>query len=378
MSPSTTSRPSDGAVAAPAVGGRRKAFHKLRVADITPLTDDALTITFDVPEELRDEYRFQAGQHVAIMSELAGDEVRRNYSICAPESSGTLRVAVKRLPEGVFSGYAHSTLKVGDELDVLTPAGRFVTLLDPAHAKHYAAIAAGSGITPVISILASALEAEPDSECTLIYANRTTRSIMFLEELQDLKNRYPTRFAFYNVLSREQQDVEMFSGRIDGAKLDAFLQTVLPPDTVDEWFLCGPMEMVDSLRDALLARGVDSHHVHRELFHTGPLPSRPRADATAVRDAGAAEVTIVLDGRRSTFEVPKLGEPILDAALRVRADAPFACKGGVCGTCRARLVEGEVEMDQNYALEADEQEAGFVLACQSHPTTERVTLDFDT
>ncbi|MGA2929072.1 MAG: 2Fe-2S iron-sulfur cluster-binding protein, partial [Solirubrobacteraceae bacterium] len=248
--------------------------------------------------------------------------------------------------------------------------------LDPANAKHYAAIAAGSGITPIISILTSALELEPDSECTLIYGNRTTSSIMFLEELQDLKNRFPTRFALYNVLSREQQDAELLCGRIDGPKLRGFVGTCVDAETVDEWFLCGPMEMVDELRAVLAGRGVDPSHVHRELFHTGPPPPR-RADGAAVAQAGASQVTIVLDGRRSTLEVARLGEPILDHALKVRPDAPFACKGGVCGTCRAKLVEGEVQMDTNYALEAEELDAGYVLACQSHPCSERVTLDFD-
>ena len=375
MSPSTISRRSEAAAQAPA-GARRKAFHKLRVADLRPLTDDALAITFEVPEELREDYRFRAGQHVAVMSVLAGDQVRRNYSICTPEPSRTLCVAVKRLPDGVFSGYAHARLKVGDTLDVLTPAGRFSTALLPANANHYAAIAAGSGIAPIISILSSALELEPDSECTLIYGNRTTASIMFLEELQDLKNRFPTRFAFYNVLSREHQDIELFNGRIDRPKLSAFLASFVAPETVDEWFLCGPMEMVEELRGVLLEHGVDTAHVHRELFHTGALPVA-RRDGAAVRAAGASEVTIILDGRRSTLEVQRLGDPILDRALHARPDAPYACKGGVCGTCRAKLVDGEVEMDQNYALEADELNAGYVLACQSHPRSERVTLDFD-
>jgi len=376
MSRSITSRRSDAPADASAANGHRKAvFHELRVAALERLTDDSLTITFEVPERLRDEYRFRAGQHVAVVSEVTGDQVRRNYSICAPEGSGILRVAVKLLPGGVFSGYAHRALKVGDTLEVLTPAGRFCASLDPANAKHYVAVAAGSGITPIISILASALETEPASECTLIYGNRTTGSIMFLEQLQDLKNRFPTRFSLYNVLSREPQDVELFSGRIDGPKLGGFLERLVAPEAVDEWFLCGPMEMIDELRAVLEEHGVDPGHVHRELFHTGPAPP-PRPDDASVL-AGASRVTIVLDGRRSTLELGRLGETILEATLRVRGDAPYACKGGVCGTCRARLVEGEVQMDTNYALEADELDAGYVLACQSHPCSERVTLDFD-
>ena len=377
MSRSITSNRSEPAASAPADGHRKTVFHKLRVAALEQLTDDSLTITFDVPERLREAYRFRAGQHVAVVSEVAGDEVRRNYSICAPERSGILRVAVKRLPGGVFSGYAHEALAVGDTLDVLTPAGRFCAPLHPANAQHYVAIAAGSGITPIISILASALEIEPRSECTLIYGNRTTASIMFLEELQDLKNRFPTRFSFYNVLSREGQDVDLLCGRIDGPKLNGFMDVLVAPQTVDEWFLCGPMEMVDELRTVLREHGVESSHVHRELFHTGPAPAPRRAQDSAAGVDGASQVTIVLDGRRSTLALHRLGEPILDAALRVRGDAPYACKGGVCGTCRAKIVDGEVEMDSNYALEADELDAGYVLACQSHPCSERVTLDFD-
>lgn len=363
---------------APSAARRHGLFHPLSVATVERLTDDAVAITFAVPDELRDAYDFDAGQHLTVRTEIDGVEVRRNYSICAPASSGRLRVAVKRLDGGAFSAFATGTLAVGDVVDVMTPTGRFVPRLDPSRARHYCAIAAGSGITPVLSIVASALAVEPGSSVTLVYGNRTSRSVMFLDELADLKDRYPTRFRLINVLSREQQDVELFHGRLDEAKLTRLLQTVVPVDTVDEWFLCGPFAMVEQARDTLLAAGARADAVHVELFHVEGEAPRVAGAAEAPADLGeASTVTITLDGRSTTFPVPRGGTRILDAALAVRGDAPYACKGGVCGTCRAKLVSGEVSMERNYALEPDELEAGFVLACQSSPLTDEVVLDFD-
>lgn len=354
------------------------AFHPLQVAWVESLTEDAAAITFDVPAELAEDYRFVQGQHLTIRSSFIGDDVRRNYSICAPVSSGDLRIAVKRLPGGAFSGYAIESLRVGDEVDVMTPTGGFFTPLDPANAKHYCAIAAGSGITPIMSILPTTLETEPASRFTLLYANRTSKSVMFLEELEDLKDRYPERVHLVHVLSREPQEVELFSGRIDSSRLLRFFATVLPPDTVDEWFLCGPYAMVADLRQTLLKAGVDRRRVHAELFHVESVPPPLR---TAVEAGGGAaddaEVTITLDGRQSTFALDRDGIAVLHAALKVRSDAPYACQGGVCGTCRARVVEGEVRMDQNWALEPEEVERGYVLTCQSHPMTDRLVLDYD-
>jgi ring-1,2-phenylacetyl-CoA epoxidase subunit PaaE len=356
---------------------RHAVFHPLRVAEVERLTDDAVAVTFDVPAELAQDYRFVQGQHLTVRTELAGDDVRRNYSICAPASSGRLRIAVKRLAGGAFSAYALERLRPGDTVDVMTPTGRFFTELDPANARHYCCIAAGSGITPVLSIVASALEAEPQSRVTLLYANRTSKSVMFLEELEDLKDRYPERFHLVHVLSREPQDVEMFSGRLDGERLQRMLDTILPVDTVDEWFLCGPYDMVTALRETLSAAGADRRHVHAELFHVGDAPPRPRRTEVPEELAEGADVTIVLDGRRSQFRLGADGVPVLEAALAVRGDAPFACRGGVCGTCRAKVVEGSVDMDQNWALEPEEVERGYVLTCQSHPTSEKVVLDYD-
>jgi ring-1,2-phenylacetyl-CoA epoxidase subunit PaaE len=361
-----------------AVSRRHGVFHPLAVQSVEQLTEDAVAITFAVPDELRDNYAFDAGQHLTVRTEIDGVEIRRNYSICAPATSGRLRVAVKRLEGGVFSRFATGALAAGDVVDVMTPTGRFVPRLDAGQAKHYCAVAAGSGITPVLSIVATVLDVEPLSTVTLVYGNRTTRSVMFLDELADLKDRHPTRFRVINVLSREQQDVELFNGRIDAAKLTRLMETLIPPDSVDEWFLCGPFAMVEQARDTLLAAGVQLAHVHVELFHVeGEAPRESVAEQDATRDAGTSSVTITLDGRATTFDVPRGGPRILDAALAVRADAPYACKGGVCGTCRAKLVTGEVAMDRNYALEPDEIESGFVLACQSTPITDEVVLDFD-
>ena len=396
-----------------AVLRRHGVFHPLRVNSVERLTDDAVAITFDVPAELQDDYAFEAGQHLTVRMDIAGEEVRRNYSICAPASSGRLRVAVKRLDGGVFSAFATSGLQPGDTVDVMTPTGRFHVPLDPANAKHYCAFAAGSGITPVISIVASALEVEPASTFTLVYGNRSTSSIMFLDELADLKDRYPTRFRLINVLSREPQEVDLFSGRLDEGKVRRLLTTLIPVESVDEWFLCGPFAMVEGAREALLEAGVGTSHIHAELFHVegeapresvspeqvrdtllaegvgrahvhmelfhveGEAPRETVAAGVAARDQGTSSVTVVLDGRSSTFDVRRGGQRILDAALAVRPDAPYACKGGVCGTCRAKLLDGEVTMDRNYALEQDEIDAGFVLACQSQPVSDTVSLDFD-
>ena len=362
---------------------RRATIYPLRVAQVEPLTDDAVAIELDVPPELAEDYDFVQGQHISLRCVDAGDDVRRSYSICSAAGSGRLRVAVKCLPGGVFSAYARDRLRSGDVVEVVTPTGHFNTPLDPAAERRYAMIAAGSGIAPVFSIIATVLDREPLSSVVLIYGNRTVADIMFLEELEDLKNVHPERFALYNVLSREEQDVALFHGRLDRDRLGVFLDELVPPGDVDEWFLCGPRGLVDSARELLMEWGVDPSRVHAELFHTESIEAareRATADAgpLARTDAGAsAKVTIVLDGRRSTFTMDRRRERVLDAALRVRSDAPYACRGGVCGTCRAKLLEGTVAMEQCYALEQSEIDSGFVLACQSHPTSDSVVLDFD-
>jgi len=280
-----------------------------------------------------------------------------------------------------MSGWLNDSVKVGDEIEVMTPLGGFTCPTQPESTRHHVAIAAGSGITPVMSLLTTALAEEPHSRATLVFGNRRTSSIMFLEELEDLKNRYPGRFHLVNVLSREAQDVELFTGRIDRDRLERLFATILPVDTADEWYLCGPFGLVETAREVLSERGVDAHHVHHEVFHVEgqdspgtPRPEVRTADPTAPPEA---VVTVNLDGRSTVIEMPSREETILAATLRARPDAPYSCTGGVCGTCRARVVEGKVRMERNYALEPEEVEAGIVLACQSHPLTDTVALDYD-
>jgi ring-1,2-phenylacetyl-CoA epoxidase subunit PaaE len=361
---------------APQVSARSHgAFHPLRLNAIGQLTNSAVTLTFGVPDELAAAYRFTPGQHLTLRTTVDGEEVRRSYSICSAPSSGRLTVAVKSLEGGVFSTHARTGHSVGDVLDVMTPAGRFGVPLDPAHRKAYVAVVAGSGITPVMSILPAVLETEPQSTFTVVFGNRDSGSVMFVEELADLKDRYPQRLQLVHVLSREPQDADLLTGRIDDAKLGTLLESVVPVEAVDEWLLCGPFELVQQVRESLVGRGVASSAVHLELFHVdgeAPRLARPRAGGT---DAGC-QVTVRLDGRSTTFAMPDEGS-VLDATLGVRADAPFACKGGVCGTCRIKVVEGDVEMSRNYALEPEEIAEGFALACQSVPTSDRLVVDFD-
>ncbi len=372
------------------MGGSRSVFHPLRIGSVEAVTEDAVAITFEVPDELADAYAFTPGQHVVIRTALAGDDARRSYSICSPAGSGVLRVGVRRLPGGAFSERALTALRPGDVLDVMTPSGRFGTRLDPRQRKHYACVAAGSGITPILSIVATTLAVEPRSSVTLLYGNRTHRSVMFLEELADLKDTYPERFSLVHVLSREPQAAELFSGRLDTARMSRLLETVVPPQAVDEWFLCGPHGMVSDLRALLLREGVPRHCVHAEIFHVEPRGSglarsrtpAPNGAGPATGpgpggDPGAARVTVTLDGRSSSFALAPDGPAVLDGVLAVRADAPYACRGGVCGTCRAKVVEGRVEMDTSWALEPDEVAQGYVLTCQAHPVTDALVLDFD-
>lgn len=353
-------------------------FHELRVAAVERLTGDAYAVTLAVPEELREEFRYTAGQHVNVRCTAAGDDVRRSYSICDPARSGPsgpdrVSIGVKCLPGGAFSTYVAERLRPGDPLEVMTPTGGFTPSIDPASAAHYGLVAAGSGITPLLSIAATVLDAERASTVTLFYGNRTSASAMFVEELCDLKDRYPDRLATVHVLSREPRDVELFSGRLDADRFDRLLAALCPVDTVDEWFLCGPFGMVRELRAYLREHGAGSVHV--ELFHADEAP--PPRPVVPADDSDAATVTARLGGSATTFRLGADDVPVLEAFLRERGDVPYACRGGVCGTCRARLIEGEVRMDQNYALEDAELAAGFVLTCQSHPVTDTVRLDYD-
>lgn len=361
---------------------RRASFHPLRVSEVEQLTDTAVALTFDVPDELAEEFVFEPGQHLTLRAEIDGQDVRRSYSICLPRSRALrekkVRVAVSRVPQGVMSNWIADHVQVGDEMQVMTPMGSFVNPVDPTAARHHVAIAAGSGITPVMSLLGTLLEEEPGSRATLVFGNRRTDSIMFLEELADLKNAHPERFRMINVLSREPGDVELFHGRIDAERLERMFDGLIDPDEVDHWYLCGPFGMVEAAREVLGSRGIAEDVVHHEVFHVDDNPPPQSAEPIDTDAEPEAVVTVSLDGRRTEVGMPsKDGETILAATLRERPDAPFSCTGGVCGTCRAKVVDGEVRMDRNYALEPDEVEAGFVLACQSHPVTERAEIDFD-
>jgi ring-1,2-phenylacetyl-CoA epoxidase subunit PaaE len=349
-------------------------FHPLPVAAVDRLTDDSVALTFMVPPDLREEYRHAPGQHLALRRTVDGVEIRRTYSICspapAPEGEGphTLRIGVRLVDGGAFSTYALKEINVGDALQVMTPAGRFT--LDPAPGL-YAAIVGGSGITPVLSIVATLLEREPAARFCLIRSDRTSASTMFLEEVADLKDRYPERLHLVTVLSREEQQAGLPSGRLDQERLAGLLPALLPVDQVAGWFLCGPFGLVQGAERALRELGVTRTRIHEEIFHV-----EPAAPTTTVPAPAHSTVTARLDGRGGTWPVQD-GESLLETVLRNRPDAPYACKGGVCGTCRAFLVTGEVRMDRNFALEPEETEAGYVLACQSHPVTEKVELDFD-
>ncbi|OJU80796.1 MAG: phenylacetic acid degradation protein [Solirubrobacterales bacterium 70-9] len=346
-------------------------FHQLAVAAVEELTPESVAISFEIPSELRDEFEFVPGQHLILEREGA----RRTYSICSPAGGGEVRIAVKLLPGGIFSTWANESLAPGDRLAVAAPTGGFTLAVDSGNRKRYAAIAAGSGITPIVSMASTVLAAEPQSQFVLVYGNRTSATTMFLEELQDLKSLYPERFELINVFSREPQAVELFSGRLDRERLGAILDELVAVGKVDEWLLCGPLGLTETAGEVLAERAVDPAHVHREIFFAEASAATP--SPVGADEGSLASVRIRLGGRESTLPVAQEGAPILDAVLLARADAPYACRGGVCGTCRARVLEGEVGMDTQYALEPSEVEAGYVLACQAHPLSERVVLDFD-
>jgi ring-1,2-phenylacetyl-CoA epoxidase subunit PaaE len=350
------------------MAGSRTDFHQLTVARVDPLTDDSAAVTFDVPPGLAERFAFAPGQSLTVRR---GEE-RRSYSICTAKGRAP-RIGVREVAGGVVSGWLVHEVRPGDVIEVQAPSGSFTPDLDVP--GHHVLIAAGSGITPVLSIAASVLAAQDTSAVTLLYSNRRNDSVMFADEIADLKDAYPERTCLVHVLSREAQEVELFNGRLDAAKLRTLLPVTVDVAAVDHWWLCGPFGMVEDAIGVLEALGVPRGRIHRELFYVEDTPPAPATHAEAAAGPGA-EVTVLLDGRSSTVTVPR-GTPVLDGAQRVRPDLPFACKGGVCGTCRARLVEGEVTMRRNYALEQEELDAGYVLTCQSLPTSGQITVDYD-
>ncbi|MBI3506071.1 MAG: phenylacetate-CoA oxygenase/reductase subunit PaaK [Proteobacteria bacterium] len=351
-------------------------FHTLEIEDIRRETQDCVSVAFHVPAGLAAAYRFAPGQHLTLKAHIDGQEQRRSYSICTAPHEGALRVAIKRVPGGVFSGFANDRLKAGDRLEVGTPEGHFGLVPDPSAARDIVLVAAGSGITPVIAIAKAVLAQEPASRVVLVYANRTIDSIVFREEIEDLKNRYMTRLSLVHVLSRERQDTALLDGRIDAAKIEALAKALFDPATAAGFYLCGPYAMVEAVKAALAGLGVPADRIHSELFLAPDIPTVAAKPAPAHR-GGAARVTIVRDGIRQVVDVPFDGPSILDAGIAGGLDLPFSCKGGVCSTCRCLKRAGDVAMAANYSLEQWELEKGFVLACQSRPTSDEVVLDFD-
>jgi ring-1,2-phenylacetyl-CoA epoxidase subunit PaaE len=351
---------------------RRPQFHPLTVAKVEKLTDDAVAVTFDVPEELVEDYRFKPGQALTLRRVEDGRDERRSYSICAPMGAPP-RVGVREVPGGFFSAYLVHQVRPGDRIEVLPPSGTFTA--DLSVPGDHVFVVAGSGITPALSLAATVL-GDGTSTVTVFYGNRRTNTVMFADELADLKDRYGTRLQLVHVLSREPRDAELTSGRLDAARLRALVENLVDAEHVDHWWLCGPHGMVDDARALLGELGVPQESVHQELFYVDDVPPQPvRGDDRTVTGP-SSQVTVVLDGRSTTVALPR-DEPVLDSAQNVRGDLPFACKGGVCGTCRARVTDGEVVMRRNYALEANEVEAGYVLTCQTLPASDSVTVDFD-
>ncbi len=354
-------------------------FHKLTISDIRSETNDCVSIAFDIPEHLKEQFAYREGQNITIRLNLNGEEIRRSYSVCSSPLENELRIAVKSISDGRFSNYANKKLKINDQLEVLPPTGKFYPDRSEIRQKEYLAFAAGSGITPVISILKTVLATEPQSRFTLVFGNRNRSSIIFREQLEGLKNKYMDRFRLIHILSREITEVPLLQGRIDAEKCEALARVLPNWDQVDHYFLCGPEQMIFSVRDYLISKAVKQERIHFELFNT-PVKSelyRQVISGEETESGQMAKVIIRADGRTVELQVPYNGAAILDAALQTGADLPYACKGGVCCTCRAKLVSGQVKMDTNYALEQEELSAGYILTCQSHPRSPEVLIDFD-
>ena len=351
-------------------------FHPLRVADLRQETPDSVSIAFEVPPGLQADYRFAAGQYLTLRKDIDGEEVRRSYSICSGPDDGELRIAVKRVDGGLFSAWANSGIRAGDSLDVMTPTGRFGLAHVPDAARTYACFAAGSGITPVLSIVRGILGREERSRVFLFYGNRSTTDMLFREALEELKDRHLGRLSVFHVLSQEQQDVPVLNGRLDMEKVRLLLRHLVPAQTIDHAFVCGPTGMIDEVEATLAGLGLRPDQVHVERF-VSALGGKPRPKPTPAQiETPHATAGLVVDGRRAEVPVAE-GESVLDAALRAGLDLPYACKGGMCSTCRARVLEGSVEMKLNFSLEPWEVAAGFVLTCQAHPATPRVVIDYD-
>ncbi len=356
----------------------RRDFHSLRVSEVRRETGDAVSIRFDVPDALRKTFAFSPGQYLTLRRDFDGEDVRRNYSVCSAPIDGELRVAVKMLPGGRFSSFANESLKAGDHMEVMPASGHFTATFSPDHVHHYAAFAAGSGITPILSLVKTALAVEPESRFTLFYGNKMSSQVLFLEELAALKNRFMGRLEVFHFLTMEEEDVELFNGRLDRAKCDEIVATLIDPTRIDLFFACGPEGMMQAAEQALLAAGVSRDRILLERF-TSAGSSAVFDDAAQARALAAAgrRIGVVLDGRKLSITFDAALGNILDSVRAAGAPAPYACKGGVCATCRAKVLKGSVEMRLNYGLTDDEVAQGYVLTCQATPTTDDVLVSYD-
>ncbi len=353
-------------------------FHKLRVAEVKRETPDAVSVRLELPPELREAFKFRAGQHLTFRRDIGGEEVRRNYSLCVAPSEGVLRIGVKQIAGGAFSGWVNTELKAGDELDVMAPHGSFCWSFDADARNEYVGFAGGSGITPILSLMKTALSLEPRSRFTLFYGNRNSMGVMFLEEIAALKDSYLDRLSVYHFLEEEEEEIELFNGRLDRAKVDDILSTLVRPANVDAFFICGPGPMMDAIEEALLANGVEKPRILIERFTTGPLSAAQAAAARAAEEKAAGlKMSVTLNGRRMQVAFDPDKHSILDNVRAAGLPAPFACKGGVCATCRAKVTAGEVTMKVNYGLSAEELADGYVLTCQATPVSEGVALTYD-
>lgn len=353
-------------------------FYPLKTKRLTKETADCTSVTFELPENLIEEFRFIQGQYLTLKAEIDGEEVRRSYSLCSSPIDGELKVAVKKIPDGTFSSYVNDELKEGDVLEVMTPMGEFYTELNPNNQKDYIAFAAGSGITPIMSIMKTVLEAEPNSTFTLFYVNKYASTVIFKEEIEGLKNRFLNRLRVFHFFTREISDIPLFSGRMTGEKTEQVLDKLIDLKKDHEFFLCGPQEMIFAVRDTLEQVGVNKKHIHFELFTPADgSEGKKRIQEKIGNKEKVCEVFIKDGGNSFGFNLPLGTDNILDAAVARGADLPYSCKGGVCSTCKAKLVEGEIEMAVNYALEPEEVEAGYILSCQAYPLSEKVVVDFD-
>jgi ring-1,2-phenylacetyl-CoA epoxidase subunit PaaE len=354
-------------------------FYPLKVASVAKNTRDAVVVTFDVPSELHDRFSFRPGQYLTMRTQVDGEELRRSYSICAAPNDRQLRVAIKRLNDGAFSTWANETLAAGQMLDVMPPDGHFTVDFSPEHQRHYVAFAVGSGITPILSLVKSALATEPRSSFTLFFGNRASSAVLFREEIEDLKNQYMERFSLVYVMSREHQDIDLFNGRLDGDKAQQLLTLWMDPASIDYAFVCGPQDMTESVCQALRDKGLDKSQIKFELFGSpkGPRALRTGHEARKAPGKEQCELTVIQDGLTRTLLIEKNKDSVLDSALAQGIELPYSCKGGVCSTCRCKVVAGEVDMDANFALEDYEVARGFILSCQSFPVTDQLVIDFD-